>query len=327
MALQSMDMSFHHVFSSDINPHVRDTLRHNYGHNFILYPDLTDRDIRKMPAVDLYHAGFPCQSFSMAGRGNGVLDPRGELIFRIMEYVRAHRPSIVLLENVKGLVLRHFEVLEWIEQALVELNYTVSWKVLNAKFQGLPHNRERVFIAGIRNDIRKSDLVWPEDLPPASIKGFLDKRKPQESLANLPPKTQTLARNHVRSVLRSLEVRGVSKEQLERNPVIVDVDGSKCHHMSGTSPCLTRARAQSGGHWVLTRGRRLTLREQERLFGLHISPPNGGRAVSVERPPGVSQRAWGAIIGNSIPIPMLARVLHSVLHAAGMGPEKDVWAK
>ena len=146
MALNSLGVSSSHSFSSDINPAAQETLKHNYSSpRHVLYRDLTERCLADVPAVDLYHAGFPCQPFSVAGKGRGTNDVRGTVSFSIVEYIKLRSPRLVVLENVKGLASRHKDVLEWIRGALRGLNYWVSCRVLNAKDHGVPQNRERLF--------------------------------------------------------------------------------------------------------------------------------------------------------------------------------------
>jgi DNA (cytosine-5)-methyltransferase 1 len=102
-----------------------------------------------LPDFDLLVGGFPCQSFSIAGKRKGFEDTRGTLFFEIARILRKKQPRLVLLENVKGL-LSHDEgrTFRIIISTLDELGYDIQWQVLNSKNFGVPQNRERVFIAG-----------------------------------------------------------------------------------------------------------------------------------------------------------------------------------
>lgn len=104
---------------------------------------------RKLPDFDLLIGGFPCQSFSIAGKRKGFEDTRGTLFFEIARIVAAKRPRLLLLENVKGLLShetgRTFGI---ILRTLDGLGYNLQWQVLNSKNFGVPQNRERVFIVG-----------------------------------------------------------------------------------------------------------------------------------------------------------------------------------
>lgn len=101
----------------------------------------------ELPDFDLLVGGFPCQSFSLAGKRKGFEDTRGTLFFEIARILKTKRPSTCLLENVKGLVNHDGgKTFATILTTLSELGYHVEWQVLNSKFFGVPQNRERVFI-------------------------------------------------------------------------------------------------------------------------------------------------------------------------------------
>ena len=70
----------------------------------VYYPDATKIDETAMPDFDLLCGGFPCQSFSIAGKRKGFEDTRGTLFFEIARILRHKKPSYVLLENVPGLL-------------------------------------------------------------------------------------------------------------------------------------------------------------------------------------------------------------------------------
>lgn len=113
------------------------------------YGDITKIDEGTLPDFDLLVGGFPCQSFSIAGRRRGFEDTRGTLFFDIARIVRKKQPRLLFLENVKGL-LSHDEgrTFAIIIATLDELGYDCQWQVLNSKNFGVPQNRERVFIVG-----------------------------------------------------------------------------------------------------------------------------------------------------------------------------------
>jgi len=116
---------------------------------------------RDLPEADCYTAGFPCQSFSVAGKRGGFSDTRGTLFFEIMRLAKERKPKYILLENVAGLLSHDGErTFGTILQALYELGYDAEWQVLNSKDFGVPQNRERVFIIGHRQDCRK-DYIFP----------------------------------------------------------------------------------------------------------------------------------------------------------------------
>ena len=105
--------------------------------------------IRDRGHIDCICGGFPCQSFSIAGKRGGFDDTRGTLFFEIMRIASIVRPRYLFLENVKGL-LNHDggATFETILNTLDEFGYDAEWQVLNSKNFGVPQNRERVFIIG-----------------------------------------------------------------------------------------------------------------------------------------------------------------------------------
>jgi len=113
------------------------------------YGDITKINEKELPDFDLLVGGFPCQSFSIAGKRGGFDDTRGTLFFEIARIVREKQPRLLLLENVKGL-LSHDQGKTFLTiiSTLDELGYDLQWQVLNSKNFGVPQNRERVFIVG-----------------------------------------------------------------------------------------------------------------------------------------------------------------------------------
>jgi len=120
------------------------------------YGDITKIIASEIPDHDLFVGGFPCQSFSIAGKRGGFKDTRGTLFFDIARILKVKRPKNFVLENVKGL-LSHDKgnTFATIISTIDELGYDCQWSVLNSKNFGVPQNRERVFIVGhIRGEPR-----------------------------------------------------------------------------------------------------------------------------------------------------------------------------
>jgi DNA (cytosine-5)-methyltransferase 1 len=117
--------------------------------NHINYGDITKIKAEKLPDFDFLCGGFPCQSFSIAGKRRGFEDTRGTLFFDIARILKAKKPRLLLLENVKGLLSHDGgKTFRTIIATLAELGYDLQWQVLNSKNFGVPQNRERVFIIG-----------------------------------------------------------------------------------------------------------------------------------------------------------------------------------
>jgi len=120
-------------------------------------------------------SGFPCQSFSVAGKRKGFEDARGTLFFDIARVADAKRPPLLLLENVKGLLsVQGGYCFGRILDILGELGYWVEWQVLNSKHFGVPQNRERVFIVGHLGERGGREVFpvgEPDGLPVEDVEG------------------------------------------------------------------------------------------------------------------------------------------------------------
>ncbi len=112
-------------------------------------------------SVDIIAGGFPCQSFSIAGKRGGFEDTRGTLFFDIARAAKEIEPSYLFLENVKGLFSHDKgRTFGTIIQTLDELGYITEWGLFNSKFWGVPQNRERVFIVATRKDIWTKPILF-----------------------------------------------------------------------------------------------------------------------------------------------------------------------
>ena len=98
---------------------------------------------------DIITAGFPCQSFSVAGKQRGFEDVRGTMFFHLANATKQIKPRYFIFENVKNL-LSHDKgrTFTTILRTLHDIGYDVQWSVLNSKDFGVPQNRERVYIVG-----------------------------------------------------------------------------------------------------------------------------------------------------------------------------------
>lgn len=139
------------LWANDKDPKACSVYRHRFG-NDALHEGNLDDFISGIPPHDLLTGGFPCQPFSSAGKKNGVRDPRGTLFQSIIEVLERHEPRYFILENVKRLLTMedgfHFAT---ILSSLADLNYSIEWRLLNAMHFGLPQNRQRVFLLGVKS--------------------------------------------------------------------------------------------------------------------------------------------------------------------------------
>lgn len=182
-ALIRLGIKYNTVFACDMDKHARQTYIHNYGEPDYFPMDVYDREIPTDP-LDIYMTSPPCQAFSLAGKRRGEDDKRGILFYNSHEFIQKNNPRFFIFENVKGLLSddsgKTFR--RWVEYLggksingnpvlfphPESVPYHIYYRVLNAKDYGIPQNRERVFIIGIRDDV-DNNFTWPKEV-------FLEKR-------------------------------------------------------------------------------------------------------------------------------------------------------
>ena len=176
---------FNLVFANDIFAQAADIYEANFSHS-VERKSIVELDMKQIdnkiientgeliPQVDIVLGGFPCQTFSYAGKRNGLSDPRGQLYLQMIRVIKHYKPAIFIAENVDG--IRNSKknqlgdnvdksALDTIIEDFEIAGYNVQYKVLNAADFGVPQTRRRVIIFGIRNDLGKIEKqFYPEPL-------------------------------------------------------------------------------------------------------------------------------------------------------------------
>jgi DNA (cytosine-5)-methyltransferase 1 len=160
-----------------MDKYARDTFIHNYGEPKYYPKNVYDREIPS-ESIDIYMTSPPCQAFSLAGKRLGKDDKRGVLFFNSHEFIQINKPRFFIFENVKGLLSddggKTFQ--EWINMLGGKsvnglpvlfphedsVPYHLYWQVLNSKNHGVPQNRERVFLIGIRDE-KDNQFQFPKE--------------------------------------------------------------------------------------------------------------------------------------------------------------------
>lgn len=166
-ALSRLGIEQDKLFACDMDKYARQTYVLNYGEPKYYPENVYDREIPS-DSLDIYMTSPPCQSFSLAGKRKGEDSKNGVLFYNSHEFIRKNNPRFFIFENVKGLLSddggKTFQ--RWIDYLggkSVNGNpvifphdeatpYHVYYHVMNAKHYGVPQNRERIFIIGIRDD-------------------------------------------------------------------------------------------------------------------------------------------------------------------------------
>ena len=195
-ALKRLKIPYENVFACEIDKFAKESYLALYNPK-TFYDDITTRNHSEVEQLDLYVAGFPCQSFSYAGKRKGFADEtRGTLFFDVAEFIRINQPKCFVLENVRGLVShdkgRTFQTItdilsngggsingqigfDTIEDGL---GYHIYYKILNTKDFGIPQNRERIFIVGFKN---WREFKFPKEFPlDKTLKDLLEDNVPDK---------------------------------------------------------------------------------------------------------------------------------------------------
>ena len=176
-ALMRLGIEYDEVFACDMDKYARETFIHNYGEPKYYPKDVYEREI-PTESLDIYMTSPPCQAFSLAGKRLGKDDQRGILFFNSHQFIKTNKPRYFIFENVKGLLSddngNTFQ--EWVNMLggksvnglpvlfpyEESVPYHIYYKVMNAKKHGVPQNRERVFIIGIRDD-QDNTFRWAKE--------------------------------------------------------------------------------------------------------------------------------------------------------------------
>jgi DNA (cytosine-5)-methyltransferase 1 len=164
------------VFSNDMVEWSKKIYDLNFTHKLTL-GNLNDIKTEDIPKHDILTGGFPCQPFSIAGKQEGFQDERSNVFWKILSIIDFHKPSCVILENVKNLV-SHDEgkTFETIKKNLIDRGYHIRFKVLDtAEITGIPQHRERIYIVCIKSKdvFDKFTLDFP-NIPKAQISSLLE---------------------------------------------------------------------------------------------------------------------------------------------------------
>lgn len=294
------------VFSSDINAECQKTYEANFNEK--PFGDITKIDPSDIPDHDILCAGFPCQPFSISGLQRGFEDTRGTLFFNVIEIVRAKKPRVVFLENVKNLKDHDKgRTLQVILKTLRDEGYFVNWQILNAKDFGLAQNRERIIIVGTKNNAFNFNNIKAK--ANIKIKDILE-TKPEFSYLNkseytiLDQKQWKIQKSGLifcgfRNKLIRVKGTRPDTEHLSR----VHKQPNRIYYIEGTHPTIPSQ--EVSGRFFIYDGkdvRKLTITECFRLQGF----PDNYKKVS-------SMGNLYKQIGNSVAIPMIEAVAKEIV--------------
>lgn len=284
-----------HKFASDNNKYVQESIKANYD------PEQLDGDIflvnmSKRPHVDVYTAGFPCQTFSTVGQREGFNDDRGIVFFAVYDYIKAKLPKICLLENVKGLVNHNGgKTFETIISMLEKLGkYNVYHEVISPHECGWPQHRSRVFIVCIDKRIQTKKFKFPQaETLQILASDLLSSTGKIKSDKHLTPFNKKNLKIHIENVKRKYN------KDIQKDYYFTDLGASAAFGkpMHQLIPCLKASRSK---YYITNLNRFLTLDEVERIQGF---PP-----LNVV----VSESQYLKQLGNSMCVPLVEKIFMEI---------------
>lgn len=271
------------------------TYRYNFGSDYLVEGDIRKVDVNTIPEVDVLAAGFPCQSFSVAGKQKGFSDARGQLFFQVVRVIEAIHPPVVFLENVENLMEhddgRTFQV---IYASLVELGYILRYQPMAThEYANIPQTRRRIYIVAFRDYETCQRFHYPEPLQrTATIHDFLD----------------TATEQHEIYYFRgdSPYDKYVQENISDMNCLYRIFNGAITKYVSGMCPTLTASMNNQRNAAVLRDQwgvRRITLREALRFQGF---------PQEYYFPNTIQLRDAYKQIGNSVSVPVIKRIAEKI---------------
>lgn len=280
------ELAYEIVWANDFDKSACETYRKNFRHN-ITCTDIWDIDLDKIPYGDVIIGGFPCQDFSIlrGEKRHGFKVKRGLLYTKFVEAVAKKLPLFFVAENVKGLMNMHKG---WVIKKIKEdfekvdgVGYDVKYELINFADYGVPQNRERVIIIGVRKDLKlKFDFPEPthKNRPVTAglaLEGVENVRANNEKLRVLPSTAEKLKKipaggnyknlpDHADRNWMSLIYKRLHPDQPSPTIVACGGGGTWGYHYSEPRPLTNRERAriQSFPDWFEFSGSTTEVRKQ-----------------------------------------------------------------
>ena len=288
------------VFANDYDKNSEKIYKINFPkHNFV-NKNLNDIDVKDIPKHDLLCGGFPCQPFSIAGEKKGFNDSRSNVFFKILEILEYHKPSFLILENVKNLLTHDKKnTFKIIKENLEKLNYKITYKILDTcKITSIPQHRERIYIIGTKIDkLNNIDDIFDlefEKIKQNNIKNYLDINVPEKFYYTNKYNCYELIKNSITKNIDSNTIYQFRRSFIRENK-------------NNVCPTLT-ANMGTGGHNVpLLKDdigiRKLTPRE---CFNLQGFPSN----FKLDN---LSDSSLYRLAGNAVSVPIIDLIINKLL--------------
>jgi len=318
-----------HVFACDIALPAQQIIINNCAPR-TLHRNIFDRsNALDTEDVDIYVAGFPCQPFSKAGKNLGLQDDRASVFDAVYDYIDKRRPTIFVLENVKNLVSKtHRDAFNRILRLLRDLGeYWIDSRVYNSLSYGVPQNRERLYIIGVKESAitnlkyrsrRRTyqSLIWEAYTRRPSIIDYLGYTRFSNLAIEKQIKHQLRSRKSLTNAGKKNLRDAIKRIRKEGGPLatcdyVVDLGNgrNKVHMMWEVCPTITKTRGGGQDYYLLSIAQRLSEFDMMKLQGLNPHFMRLDRLRTSE---------LGQLAGNAMTIPVLAATLRATLIMTGM---------
>ena len=238
-------LPFRIVAAYDNDPQAVETYRLNLSPD-VHEVDLTSVDMNYLPKADLLLGGFPCQDFSSSGPKQGLEGKRGRLYRIMVEYMVAHQPKIVVAENVPHFAkMQRGMILQTVLAEFEDAGYDFKVWNLDCPDYGLPQNRDRIVMVGVRKDLPGGFPVEPAPI-------FQGRHRPIEwAIEDLGSVTDESVTNQSQYFVATKATAGAGQGDQE--------------NIKGSIAYCVRANPKARVHFHYELDRRLPVRERARL--------------------------------------------------------------
>ncbi|RMA78509.1 DNA (cytosine-5)-methyltransferase 1 [Metamycoplasma subdolum] len=260
LALESLGAKC--IYSNEWDKFAQKVYEENFGETPT--GDITKIDENSIPDHDILCAGFPCQAFSISGKKEGFKDTRGTLFFDVARIVKAKKPKIIFMENVKNFATHDSgKTLKLVKKTIEDLGYTFHQKVLNSVDYGVPQKRERIYMVCFRNDLNVRNFKFPK---PIKLEKYVE-----DLLITDENEVKDLYIFRNDTVLNKIEQESYFKKPLRIGIVNKGGQGERIYSTKGIAITLSAngggVFAKTGGYLINGKTRRLHPRECARIMG------------------------------------------------------------
>ncbi|MCU8613683.1 DNA cytosine methyltransferase [Klebsiella pneumoniae] len=279
------------LMANDILPYARDVYMANHPETDYILGSIAN--VTTFPKSDLLVGCYPCQGFSQGGARKA--DRKINTLY--LEFARALnyiKPKAFIVENVSGMVRKNFEhLLSDQIKVFTDAGYSVSAKVLNAAEYGVPQERKRIFIVGIRNDF---NLQYNFPQPTHGVNASQNYVSIKDAIGHLPewPEGEFYDMGfHWYYMSRN---RRQDWDQISKT-IVANARHMPLHPIS---PCLEKVKADEWRFIEDKRARRFSFREAALLqgFGELVFPETDAASLAMKY----------TVVGNAVPPPLFEAV-------------------